>query len=696
MKRFLRAWTHPIVAATIAGVAAWISRASFDVAGASQTPVRVAMLPAAAELIGLVVLALLLAAGFAWALRVRQAPGSPFWNAAGDALLPLFALSLLILPYLPWLADWVPAVRLLAGPGRVVLWVVVIGQLLWTLLPRLDLSTASLGFACAAVFLSAPFVMDLPALPGLFAELFNTIRQLPSAQWSTVPAGSLGTLFDQEFGIFAYAPVLLLAFIGLAGMAGERASRRAGILLIFAVLLLILFPGTSDPWWKKSALPGRDLLLLPLLVSPIAWLYARLPDNSLQRAGSQLLLLVSLAVTAIMVLFSDRVPARQEGDGASTLLYWLSPTWQLWSEAPTYVVGDPGSATLRVGVWLVVFGVVAWTFSRWKITTPGKAALAATSAVTVVFVSVVSATSILLSDPSRRFDVERRVMFPLLETFDPIARPIAVRYSPLAIVGPNDLPPLFTLSAVPGERTDPQPIRIVMNARFRLPAGDYVLDVTGSESAGTVPNASIALQIGREGRPLIGWPLALRPGERTQQRFRVPLDTEFVGFRAGRPIEPTIAELRITPLGVVDVRRRFRTATVLSAAVFKPATVFFHDGNAYAEREGFWVKGRATTRITVQKTRDTETGVLLAIHSGPRPNVVSVSTPSWSQKLELVPGVTQRVVVPTAEGAVFVPVTISAADGFVPAEVESSRDERLLGAWVAFIADEASRTSVAR
>ena len=45
-------------------------------------------------------------------------------------------------------------------------------------------------------------------------------------------------------------------------------------------------------------------------------------------------------------------------------------------------------------------------------------------------------------------------MFPMLETFDPIARPIAVRYSPLSIVAAANLPPLFSLSAVPGtERT---------------------------------------------------------------------------------------------------------------------------------------------------------------------------------------------------------------------------------------------------
>ena len=52
----------------------------------------------------------------AW-LRTCSQPAEPFWEPATDALLPLFALSLLILPYLPWIADWMPALRLFAGPG---------------------------------------------------------------------------------------------------------------------------------------------------------------------------------------------------------------------------------------------------------------------------------------------------------------------------------------------------------------------------------------------------------------------------------------------------------------------------------------------------------------------------------------------------------------------------------------------------
>ena len=79
--------------------------------------------------------------------RCSSRPASPrsgsqqpttFWEPATDALLPLFALVLLMLPYLPWVADWIPALRLFAGPGRILMWVVVIGQVLWLFLPQLS------------------------------------------------------------------------------------------------------------------------------------------------------------------------------------------------------------------------------------------------------------------------------------------------------------------------------------------------------------------------------------------------------------------------------------------------------------------------------------------------------------------------------------------------------------------------------
>jgi hypothetical protein len=203
----------------------------------------------------------------------------------------------------------------------------------------------------------------------------------------------------------------------------------------------------------------------------------------------------------------------------------------------------------------------------------------------------------------------------------------------------------------------------------------------------------MSLQLGREGRPLESWPLVLVPGQRSRRDFDVPLDAEFVGFRVARHAEQAIAELRVTPRSVVETRKRIPAGTVLSAAAFTPVEVFFHDSLAYPEADGFWVGGRTTVRMTMLKVRETDSGVLLAVHSGARPNVVTLATPDWAQTLELVPGITARVTVPSKVGARSIPLTISSSDGFVPAQIGRSRDRRLLGAWIAFIPDDIAKTS---
>ncbi len=707
MNKSLGAWAHPTVAATIAGVAAWVSRASFDVAGSTESPVRVAMLPSLAELMGLVVMSLLIAAGMASLLRTRAESDEPYWHPVGDALLPLFALGLLILPYLPWLADWVPAMRVLAGPGRLFVWMIVLGQVLWIFLPHVgsrfgllsrerSRARAALVFACTAVFLSTPFVFNVRALPAAFGDLQRIVRDLPSARWSAVPSASAAVLFDQEFGILPYAPVLVLGFLGLGAMMRQPTQRRA-VPLFVASLSLIVLAATVDPWWRRSAVPGRQLvLMLPLLVMPIAWIYERLPRQSLSRAAAQVLWLVSMGITLIVVLAERDVPLPQDAIGASSLLRWMSPTWQLWSEVPTYVTGSPLAASTRLVMWLGGLAVLTWILLRRAVHSEGRAALLVTAGVTVMCVAIPSATSVLISDAGKRFDVEARGLVPLLETFDPVARPIALRYDALSFVDAGDLPPMFALSAVRGQRTGRQPLRVVLNARFRLAAGSYVVDVERSSAAETVPDAAIFLQIGREGAALQSWPLTMAAGEHARYPFQVPLDAEFVGFRAAPPVEATIAALRITPVTIVETRRRFRTSPVLSAALFETVTAFFHDRHIFSERGGFWVTGRATARMTLSKLKETDPGVMLAIHSGARPNVVTLSTHEWSQRLALVPGSTERLMVPSKAGDLFIPLAIETTDGFVPAEVEASRDRRLLGAWIAVVPDEVSRTSVSR
>ena len=202
------------------------------------------------------------------------------------------------------------------------------------------------------------------------------------------------------------------------------------------------------------------------------------------RAGAQVLLLISAAITLTIVMLSPSVPAMQDGDASSALLVWMSPAWQLWREAPSYVAGVTRASSIRVLLWLFAFAAVAWLLVRRKASSEGRAALAAASVTVVVFIAVVTTSAALVPDAATRFDVEGRALFPMLETLDPIARPIAIRYDAFSRVSPAELLPLFRLSAVPDQRTERQPVRVVLNARFRLPAGKYVLDLKGSESAG--------------------------------------------------------------------------------------------------------------------------------------------------------------------------------------------------------------------
>jgi len=106
------------------------------------------------------------------------------------------------------------------------------------------------------------------------------------------------------------------------------------------------------------------------------------------------------------------------------------------------------------------------------------------------------------------------------------------------------------------------------------------------------------------------------------------------------------------------------------------------------------VRGGVAVRVTEETTYPFEESVRFRI----QPSMDALfpmcfRVPGWSKSLELVPGVTERVTVPSRPGERFIPLTITSADGFVPAEIEQSRDRRLLGAWIAFIPDDIARTS---
>ena len=124
---------HPrqfLISALVLGAALWLSRAVVDVAGAG---VRVAYLPSAPELLGLAVLGGLVLTLIQAIVEHSVGRTRPGAHLSSDAVTPLLALTLLALPYLPWLPDRVPLVTALAGPLGLWLWTIVIVVSVWAL-----------------------------------------------------------------------------------------------------------------------------------------------------------------------------------------------------------------------------------------------------------------------------------------------------------------------------------------------------------------------------------------------------------------------------------------------------------------------------------------------------------------------------------------------------------------------------------
>jgi hypothetical protein len=507
---------------------------------------------------------------------------------------------------------------------------------------------------------------------------------------ATLLSGGPGLLFDQEYGVCAYAPVLLVGLLGLIQMGRARATRPLALELALAGAALMALVGSFALWWGGSAMPGRPVVaMLPLFAAPIAWHYQRASEHPARRAALQLLLLIGLVVTVTMIVAVGGNLAAQRRIGVSSLLEWLSPTWHLWNSAPDYIVSGPATATMRVLLWLAGAGVVAWTCRRTFLATgltPGSAALRVTLTTACVGLVVASVAATVPSPQEQRhFDPQARSALAMLETYDSAVRPVAVRYDPFSRVEPSALPPLFSLSAVPGQRRDRQPLDVILNARFRLPAGEYEVELTGAEASDDTAEHDVGLQVGREGRPVQTWRARLGRGDTWTQPFTIPLDAQFIGFRATPEVERLVARLQLRPLQIVDAGRRLRADVVISSAAFGATTVYFHDADVYAESAGFWVRGQSTLRASVAKAPTSEGPLTLRVHSGPRANSVLFSTPRWSERVDLVPGVTREVVVPTEREEAVVPLTIAARDGFVPAETEpDSTDRRLLGSWISF------------
>jgi hypothetical protein len=488
-------------------------------------------------------------------------------------------------------------------------------------------------------------------------------------------------LFDQEYGLLAYAPVYILALTGLLAMwsAGDEMRRRAvEIVITFGALL-----GTVAAfriWWGGTATPGRPLASgLLLLMVPIAAAARRAPAVSARRASHYVLLWVSVGIAITLATAQQGLLINNGRDGTSSLLEYWSPYWAAWAAAPTFIFHEPATAWMHTLAWLAAALAAALLLARWRLTSAGGASLAAMTTLVAALVLVTIVVPALPHDPPPpAAQLTARSHVAVLDRFDRAKRPFAIRYDPVRLEAASAVLPMAMVGATPALHTRPQPTRVLHNARFSLPAGRYRLDIDWS--GGTRGPETIGLQVGWIGPPWQSWIAQPRAGARWSSEFELPADMSFVGLRGSTDLERAAARFTISPINVVDEHARPKAPAVLAVRQYGPVAVLAHDEAAAPEPDGFWSVGRRETPVTFVRDRD-DTPLILRIRNGPEPNRVRLTTTGWTERLDLERGRSAEITVPAVTR--LVTLDIYAENGFDPRKYDpTSKDMRLLGVWV--------------
>ena len=635
------------------------------------------------------------AATFAWAAVVLSAP----YLFNSFAIYPEIAAGLAVMlaltraqkrgqsPFSGWLVAGIACSVL---PWLSTKYAPMSAALMAVALLRLEKNPAALIRNSSTPWLVLPYAASLAAWAAYFYTVWGS--PLPTAPYGSMTQtspvnlvfGAPGLLFDQEYGLLAYAPVYALAATGLFALwrsGPERRRQAIEVAVVFAALLGTV--GAHRLWWGGTAAPARPLASgLLLLALPIAAAFHAAPAGSARRAGQHLLLWVSVGIALTLALAQNGLLVINDRDGTSALLEFWSPRWQAWALAPTFITQHTATGLLHSAWWLAIAAAAGIVLSRWRAATAGAAALAAvTTFSAALLVIAITLPWLPVEEPLPGVDLGARARLPALDAYDTRALPAAVVFDPLRRVAPADVVGWLAVGVTPGQRPHPAPLRVLHNGRFSLPAGRYDVVVSFGPDVPDGPRP-LSLQIGRIEPPLQTWIVQPAPGEQWRTTLDLPVDAAFVGLRGREDLERAIRAITITPTAIVNAGERLPRPQVLSAARYGDVTMFLHDETIYAEATGFWAPGGRAVEITIAVPPGRTAPVVLQVHGGSKPNRATLSTGDWSERVPLQPGQPQTVTLPVAPSPVFV-LTVKTDDGFRPSDVDAaSSDSRFLGLWI--------------
>jgi hypothetical protein len=579
----------------------------------------------------------------------------------------------------PW---WLHGAALALLPWIHTRFALIAGSLGAVIILRLSTTKNSAGKAVA--FLTIPAISAICWI-GFFISVYGTPD--PSAPYaneegaaSFIPGGMAGLFFDQRFGLLAYAPVLIIAFAGLAAMVMQPRWRRLGLELLFVVVPYLLAVTHFAMWWGGRSAPARFFApMLPLLAIPAGVGWTRIADRA-TRATVLAGLALSAFISCSLVFVDGGRLAFNVRETYAVWLEWLNSATDLALGMPAWWRGSELLLYRDVAIWLLICAT-AWSALRalgrssrlrsrgaLAAATGAVYALAVMIALTIVWtldrVDGRNVTPAQL-DALRRLGSERRVLLLTLPTLHRVSAseaPSLLRMEPRASTAPggagaNDRP-LYQVAAVP--------------------AGRYRLQPRGAAATGWM-----MVGIGRDQFSLISGPLT-NPPQSIELDF--PVDVRAIVVRGDEQARRSVRGLTIEPVSVIPAVSRLSTDYARRAVRYGNTTVYFLDDRSFPEPEAFWVGGQRTSTMVLQP--DAADSVTLLLRNAPVDNAVTFESASWRDAMSLAPGEERRVHVPVdrQRGAALLTVTSSA--GFRPSAVDpKSRDDRFLGVYVKLVDD---------
>ena len=425
--------------------------------------------------------------------------------------------------------------------------------------------------------------------------------------------GGPGLLFDQEYGIFAYAPVLGLALTGLGAMfVRGGAARRLALELTLVLLALLCTVGAFNLWWGGSSPPGRPLISgLLLLAVPIAWRHGDVSNQPTRTAVHWLLLLGGLAVTGALVLGHEGQLIANDRDGASDLLVWLAPLIPAWTAMPSFITQTPLEAA-SVTIWVVLIIGVGLGFGARLLDRHGANESPARTGCRVTLVTVAGMLALAVAGSGTFAAVgspiavtqhleERRVQIDLLMRYDAARLPLALVYDPWRRVPPAELPKrtAFRLQAR-AEAAEPPLMPNPYDRRVALAAGRYLVRLEVDSGLGPPVEGALSVHTHRRGPPFARWPVSSDTRSGWFREIDLPVDAGY--FAVG--LAPELAASRpivwIEPLWIVDKGRRPQLGRTASAAQYERGVVYFLD-RAACTAPGFLDSGLTVFASTLPR-----------------------------------------------------------------------------------------------